>query len=120
MWTVLLLAAACSGPSDPKDSATAAEADPEFLASCLVLDYDGTCREWAGTAITSLSDICAWLEGDYSESQPCPSDGHLGTCTLDDVKGLRTVYHYYSSHYDAGSAEAHCTGDPDRDGTFNP
>ena len=81
-----------------KVNVTTGEGD--FLGACdtrmqgedIVL---GQCRDWSGEPGPDLSVSCEGIGGIFSETDPCPADGRIGTCPLDPVLGTAAVYNFY-------------------------
>ena len=85
-----------------------------FLGSCdtrmVAESSEGQCRDWSGTGMADLSVSCDGLMGAFSTTDPCPSEGRVGYCTLPATLGIVAVYNYYEPVYTSADAQSECDG----------
>jgi hypothetical protein len=101
----------CSSDSSGGSTATTTES---FLGSCdtrtVAGNSMGQCRDWVGTSTADLSVSCDGLNGTFSTTERCPTDGRVGQCAIGPTLGSTAQYGYYGPQYTEATAESNCDG----------
>jgi hypothetical protein len=118
--TFVILFTCGVGCSSDSEGGSPTSTTENFLGSCDTRTVSGgsmgQCRDWVGTATADLSVSCDGLNGTFSATERCPTEGRVGECALSPKLGLSAQYRYYGPQYTEASAEANCNG---LDGVFS-
>jgi len=119
--TTLVILFTCGvGCASDSQSGTTTSTTENFLGSCdtrtVAGNSMGQCRDWVGTANADLSVSCNGLNGTFSETERCPTEGRVAQCAFGPKLGLTAQYGYYGPEYTEATAETNCNG---LDGVFS-
>jgi hypothetical protein len=112
--TFVILFTCGVGCSSDSEGGTSTSTTENFIGSCdtrtVAGGSMGQCRDWVGSSAADLSVSCDGLNGTFSTTQRCPTEGRVGGCAVGPTLGSTAQYGYYAPQYTEATAKGNCDG----------